>query len=193
MNKLKILSIGVYVALCMCFASCGDGVCDEQEVDLGLPSGTIWAGWNVGASSPEEDGGYYGWGETEENCNSKINLNISNISGTQYDVARQKWGGSWRMPTIDEIRELVLECTWTWCQYKGVNGYKVTGPNGNNIFLLAAGERYGIKGCYGNYWSATLYEGLGGRSAKGLNFNNNGSYGSTEFLRGRLFSVRPVK
>lgn len=66
MNKLKILSIGVYVALCMCFASCGDGVCDEQEVDLGLPSGTIWAGWNVGASSPEESGGYYAWGETEE-------------------------------------------------------------------------------------------------------------------------------
>ncbi len=79
MNKLKILSIGACVALCMVFASCENdepydceqikgesGISIEQEVDLGLPSGTIWAGWNVGASTPEQFGGYYAWGEIEE-------------------------------------------------------------------------------------------------------------------------------
>ena len=152
-----------------------------QKVDLGLS--VKWAGWNIGASSPEEYGGYYAWGETEEKSDysyktykywTDSNGNGSwdddefthigdNISGTQYDVAHVKWGGGWRMPTLDEIKELVNSCTWEWGTYKGVNGQYVTGPNGNSIFLPAAGYRdYGElfnEGTSGYYWSATLIEG----------------------------------
>lgn len=144
-----------------------------KEVDLGLPSGTIWAGWNVGASSPEEYGGYYAWGEvvvkrnystkTYKYYNKRTKKNIEigeNISGTKYDVARQKWGNSWRMPTKEEFEELDSECSWEWGEYKGVIGQKITGPNGNSIFLPAAGRQAGVKrdliGKFGTYWSASV-------------------------------------
>lgn len=127
-----------------------------HAIDLGLPSGTKWACCNVESSSPEGYGGYYAWGETEEKSDydrytykyyndiTGYIINIgSNISGTQYDVAHVKWGGSWRMPTKDEIEELVNNCTWKWTTYNGVNGQLVTAPNGNSIFLPAAGNRLG--------------------------------------------------
>ena len=142
-------------------------------VDLGLPSGLKWAKMNVGASSPEDYGDYYAWGETTaksdyirdsyqyHNGSSLINIG-SNISGTQYDVARAQWGGNWRLPTEADCQELVDRCTWTWTTYKGVRGYKVTGPNGNSIFLPAAGYRSGaeinLRGGYGYYCSGTRYE-----------------------------------
>ncbi len=155
----------------------------HEYVDLGLPSGLKWATCNVGASKPEDYGGYFAWGETEEKSDyteytykywsdrngdgydgSSEYQNIgSNISGTQYDVAHVKWGGSWRMPTLEEIKELVYNCTKEWTTYNGVNGELVTGPNGNSIFLPAAGIRggqdFGYRGSYCYYWSATLYEG----------------------------------
>ena len=90
-------------------------------------------------------------------------MNIgSNISGTQYDVARAQWGGSWRLPTMAEFVELDDRCTWTWTSYNGINGFKVTGPNGNSIFLPAAGRRTGTelyaRGTGGGYWSGSLNE-----------------------------------
>ena len=76
------------------------------------------------------------------------------------DVAHVKWGGSWRMPTRDEIDELHNNCTWTWTTLNGVNGYRVTGPNGNSIFLPAAGWCSGTEvyrqGSSGFYWSSSL-------------------------------------
>ena len=76
------------------------------------------------------------------------------------DVAHVKWGGSWRMPTLAEQRELLNNCTWTWSTLNGVNGYRVTGPNGNSIFLPAAGYRFDTRGDYqgsdGYYWSSSL-------------------------------------
>ena len=147
----------------------GHGYVDHGYVDLGLPSGLKWATCNVGASSPEDYGDYYAWGElstkdeyTESNC-STYKEHIGNISGNpQYDVARKKWGGSWRMPTVDEFEELIDNCTWEWTTKDGHKGYKVTGRNGNSIFLPAAGYRLGSDTYFAEsnvcYWSATLLE-----------------------------------
>ena len=87
-----------------------------EAIDLGLPSGTKWASCNVGATKPEEYGGYYSWGETEEketydwstyiHCDGSSSTCHdlgSDISGTEYDVAHVKWGGKWCMPTLDDI------------------------------------------------------------------------------------------
>lgn len=193
------------------FKTKADEITPGQEVDLGLS--VKWAGWNVGASSPEEYGGYYAWGETEEKSNytrdtykyyydtdgdgDKEYANIgNNICGTQYDVARQKWGGSWRMATYDELSELRSKCTWTWITYKGINGYKVTGPNGNSIFLPAAGDRktslYG-QGSGGHYWSGTLSEDYSYDAWRLYFYNGYHSlkyYGSYRYLG---VTVRPVK
>ena len=155
-----------------------------EAIDLGLPSGIKWASCNVGATSPEEYGGYYAWGETEEKsnygistykyCNGSYNSMTKYCTNSYYgtvdnkttlepgdDVAHVKWGGSWRMPTQAEQDELRNNCTWTWSTLNGVNGYRVTGPNGNSIFLPAAGCRVVTavlyQGSYGNYWSSSLY------------------------------------
>ena len=131
-------------------------------VDLGLPSGKKWATCNVGANSPEDYGDYFAWGETSPKANytidtyqhwndadgdgfwgggeSTINFDIS--GNAQYDAATANWGGSWRMPTEDEMQELVDYCEWEWTQVNGVNGSKVIGPNGSCIFLPAAGVCY---------------------------------------------------
>ncbi len=122
----------------------------NQEVDLGLS--VNWAGWDIGASSPEEVGVLYRWGEVEAQekwtidtyflskpttkpwRNDFVDLQY-NISGTQWDVARKQWGGSWRMPTRKEAEELADKCTWEMMSYNNVNGFKITGPNGNSIFM----------------------------------------------------------
>ena len=154
-----------------------------EYVDLGLPSGLKWATCNVGASAPEEYGGYYAWGETEEKNNNSWDTykwgNYYDYSLTKYctenvygifdnktvldpedDVAHVKWGGSWRMPTATEQVELGEECNWEWTTLNDVNGYKVTGPNGNSIFLPAAGYCIGTgiyyTGSDGHYWSSSL-------------------------------------
>ncbi|MBQ4525349.1 MAG: hypothetical protein IJA00_04660 [Bacteroidaceae bacterium] len=178
-----------------------------EVVDLGLS--VKWASCNVGAFFPEEYGGYFAWGETKEkssyylatykhfNSSTKGFYDIgSNISKTSYDVAYVKWGGSWRMPTHDEIKELVDNCSWEWITYNGVNGQLVTAPNGNSIFLPAAGYRYGTDlnscGSNGYYWSATFY-GDDSYSAYSLNFDGGGNYlDFRDGLRRYGFTVRPV-
>ena len=139
----------------------------NEYVDLGLPSGLKWATCNIGATSPEEYGNYYAWGEvlpkdTYTEANSlTYGKQMDDISGTQYDAATANWGGDWRMPTKAEYDELLNNCTWIWTKQNGVNGYKVTGPNSNYIFLPAADGRgaspLGSAGIYGNYWSSTPY------------------------------------
>ena len=147
-------------------------------VDLGLPSGTKWATCNVGATTPEEYGDYFAWGNTTTKSGYSdfcptYGLIISQLQSQgyidsegnlnpQYDAARANWGGSWRMPTESEMQELIDKCTWTWTTYNGVKGYNVEGPNGNSIFLPAAGYRTGSSlsyaGSYGRYWSSAPYE-----------------------------------
>ncbi|MBR2416136.1 MAG: hypothetical protein IKB11_05220, partial [Bacteroidaceae bacterium] len=95
-------------------------------------------------------------------CTSSSDGTIDNKTTLEScdDVVTVKWGGSWRMPTTEEQHELIDKCTWEWTTLNGVNGYRVTGPNGNNIFLPAAGYRLGTgvydQGSYGDYWSSLL-------------------------------------
>ena len=173
----------------------------HEYVDLGLPSGLKWATCNVGASSPEEYGDYYAWGEvntkkeyTEDNS-FMYGTPIDKISGNpRYDVARAKWGGSWRMPTKADFLELIAKCTWEWTTQGGHKGYKVTGPNGNSIFLPAAGHRDGTETddaeSYGRYWCVTLDE-YDSRVAYNLNFYSDSSWMTYGYIY-RGYSVRPV-
>ena len=136
----------------------------HEYVDLGLS--VKWATCNVGANKPEDYGNYYAWGETSTKSsytksNSKTyGKQMNDIKGnSQYDAARANWGGTWRLPTKAELEELKNKCTWTWTAQNGVKGYKVTGPNGNSIFLPAAGDPNGSSlhadGSYGYCWSST--------------------------------------
>ena len=159
---------------------------NHEYVDLGLPSGLKWATCNVGATTPEEYGDYFAWGEVEP----KENYDWSTYKyGTDYDLftkycndsdygkngftdnktvldpeddaATANWGGAWRMPTKVEMIELRNRCIWDWITQDGVNGYKVTGPNGNSIFLPAAGAMdegtLYYAGSDGSYWSSSLF------------------------------------
>lgn len=137
-----------------------------EYVDLGLPSGLKWAVHNVGASAAEDYGDYYAWGEIEtkdsytQQNSVTYGMPMEDISGdSQYDVARALWGETWRLPTRDEQKELLDNCTWEWTSQNGVNGYLVTGSNGNSIFLPAAGYKENSShtevGEYGYYWSST--------------------------------------
>ena len=158
----------------------------KQYVDLGLPSGIKWATCNIGADVPEGNGDYFAWGEVEPKytyswatykwCNGSSSTftkyNTSSSFGTadnktvldlEDDAAHANWGSKWRMPTNEEWEELRSNCTWTWATIKGTRGYEVKGPNGNSIFLPAAGYRYLDDLCsvgdFGQYWSNSLYMG----------------------------------
>ena len=226
MKKLYSFFICLFVALSTFLFSCGGGkngeatspVNGHEYVDLGLPSGLKWATCNVGASSPEDYGGYYAWGEIEEKENYSWNTykwcNGSYDTQTKYctdsnngivdnkttldpedDVAHVKWGGSWRMPTETEQDELRNNCTWTWTTQNGVNGYTVTGPNGNSIFLPAAGYRdgseVGSRGSDGYYWSSSLGSSYS-YYAYGFYFSSGGYDWDFYCFRYRGLSVRPV-
>jgi len=104
----------------------------SKSVDLGLS--VNWAAWNVGATSPEQIGDYYAWGETETKSEATA-VTESDISRTKYDVAHKKWGEPWRMPTKTEIEELISKCTWIYTKCREQKGYLLTGSNDNTLFL----------------------------------------------------------
>ena len=121
-----------------------------EMIDLGLPSRRLWANMNVGASTPEEYGNYYAWGETSTKPSYDSDsylygttiLNDGNISGNiNYDAAYKNMSGNiWRTPTKDEMQELLDNCTWSWVLQDGVKGYRgVSIKNGKTIFLPSAG------------------------------------------------------
>lgn len=178
-----------------------------EAIDLGLPSGTKWASWNVGASASWEYGDYYAWGETELKdyydwssytyCNGSYSTchHIGDeIAGSKYDVAHIKWGGSWRMPSLEQVKELINCCTRMWIQQKGVYGTLVIGPNGASIFLPAAGYRWQDnlynEGLIGYYWLSTPYP-YHECDAFNFNFNSGYWYWSNNY-RSFGFPVRPV-
>ena len=172
----------------------------HEWVDLGLS--VLWATCNVGASSPSDYGNNYAWGETKTKSsyteeNSKTyNVDMPDISGKpKYDAATANWGGGWRMPTKEELKELVDNCSWQWTSKGGHRGCKVTGPNGSSIFLPAVGWRYRTSldyvGHVGFYLSSTPYGSNNAQSAYGLRFYDVGhsvDWGD----RSRGQSVRPV-
>lgn len=144
----------------------------RMYVDLGLSSGTMWATMNVG------EGGlflepYYAWGTLSEyNTYSKIRYDHLNSKETltdgmrlnlTHDIARQQWGGRWRMPTLDDFTELVNECAMTWCSLGNRRrAILITGPNGNKLVLPVTGyykdgeirdDRF-----QAYYWTSTLYK-----------------------------------
>lgn len=193
------------------YLSCPDDN-HPHMIDLGLPSGTKWACCNVGADKPEVYGGYYAWGETETKSDysqntyqyyqngSYVNLD-DDIAGTQYDVAFVKWGGSWVMPSLDQIKELV-NCIHEVTTINGVKGQRFIGTNGGSVFLPLAGKRRGPylenTGTGGVYWSSKQYthkDWISGTSfyhAYWLSLNSGGdatySYGG----RTEGYTVRPV-
>ncbi len=175
-----------------------------ETVDLGLS--VKWASHNVGATASEEFGGYYAWGEVEEKDDYSESTYLyyqngeyvhigADISGTEYDVAHVKWGDGWRMPTKSELQELCENCSWEWTSVNGVNGYKVTGLNGNYIFLPAAGRRDGTevyyRGSYGYCWSGTLFEYAADRYAYYLDIDSSGRVWNS-YYRFLGLTVRPV-
>ena len=181
---MKRILLLMAVALPLVLISCGDDK-DEPEspdnheyVDLGLPSGTLWATCNVGADSPEQYGDYFAWGETKPKddyskntykwYNGSMDMLMKYDSDSRYgkgeldpedDAASTNWGSQWRMPTLEQLQELLEKCDWQRTQKNGVNGRLATGPNGKSIFFPAAGGRSSQlfnDGKCGYYWSRTL-------------------------------------
>ena len=182
--------------------SCPDGN-HPHMIDLGLPSGTKWACCNLGASTPEQSGNYYRCGETEPFKEGDTDATYpykgvdigNNIAGTKYDAATANWGASWRMPTENQMKELMHNCTYKWTTLNGVKGGKVTGRKGSTLFLPASGYRnYGSGALvnvdsYGYYWSASTDSSGNGRS---LSFGSDSWYWSNDWSRAWGFHVRAV-
>ncbi len=208
----QTVSFEVIVTAPTSFLTCPDEH-HPHMIDLGLPSGTKWACCNVDTEHPENQspinyGGYYAWGETEEKSYYDWSNYIycdgyqetchnlgSNIAGTQYDVAHVKWGGSWVIPSFDQIKELLEKCSSQWITKNGVNGMTFTGPSGGTIFLPAAGYRLndGLynAGSGSGFWSSTQSP-LYSYCAYRLYFNSDLAdwYEGSSRRHGRI--VRPV-
>ena len=195
---------------------------DHEWVDLGLPSGTLWATCNIGATNPEDYGDHFAWGETEpkqvydwltykwgyyfQGGMSKY-VTDSEYGMIDYkteleledDAASANWGPSWCTPSIEQLSELNDECSWEWTSMNGVNGYMATGPNGNTLFLPAAGyySEFGSnysEGSQGDYWSRSL---CANYAIKAYTLHlYGGYYGSvsmSEETREKGLSVRAVR
>jgi hypothetical protein len=193
----------------------------HEWIDLGLPSGTLWATCNVGANSPEDYGDYFAWGETwskriynwetyhycngsentltkycsdENNGDNGFTDDLTILEGAD-DAATANWSDSWRMPTYEELNELRTNCIQTWTTINGVYGRVFTGTNGNYIFLPAAGTSNGSvcynTGSQGYYWSSSLNADNSTRAWL-YGFSSSDSYMDNYALRSYGHSVRPV-
>ena len=155
---------------------------DYEYVDLGLPSGTLWATQNVGATTPQEKGNSYKWGATEVGGASYNGF--EDISGTQYDAATANWNSGWRMPTREQMIELHEKCTW---EYEGT-GYRVIGPNMNEIFLPNTELVHIIEGYYSCYWTSQPIP----PGSVALRFNN-GIHEPIVLDKDNACAIRPVR
>ena len=205
MKKIVLIFLATYASVFNIHAQ--NEINGHEYVDLGLS--VNWATCNVGADTPEDYGDYYSWGEistktkyTFENSLT-VGKNINDIRmNSKYDVAQTKWGDRWRMPTKEEMIELVNKCNWTWTTLTDksgnkVNGYKITGPNGNSIFLPSGGH-YGFDGSLtgvgtdGYFWSSQPYSNELNNTAYDILFMGNYYGFGSGNLRRFGQSVRPV-
>ena len=150
------------------YTSCPDDN-HPHAIDLGLPSGTKWACCNMGATKPSESGGKYAWGETEGKTtyewetylygNSETDVTDigSDISNTQYDVAHVKWGGSWHMPTVEQLKELRSYCTREFSNQDGNDVWFFTSKNNEGVVIIPCTKKT-TASSLGYYWSATANE-----------------------------------
>lgn len=192
----------------------------HDYVDLGLPSGTLWATCNVGANTPEVYGDFFAWGETSAKnsyawsnykyCNGDFNSltkyccfsssgdngftdNLTILEASD-DAATVNLGSDWRIPTVEEMRELRNNCVMLWTVQKGTKGFLFTGPNGSSIFMPAGGYYFDSDhediGVGGYYWTSTLGPGMSGYSWL-FHFYSDG-YEMNNYGRGQGRSVRAV-
>lgn len=217
-GKAAIAQIPASVSI---FEACGEnGITRVVEpiemVDLGLS--VKWANMNVGAVNSEDYGDYYAWGEvtTKEDyswstylwcdgtemgmtkyCSDSTYGIVDNITTIEPsdDVVHMLWGGNWRLPTRVEWAELQQQCTWTWVKQNNVRGYLVTAPNGNHIFLPAAGYRGDTilysPGSTAFYWSSSLRTNQS-NYAYNMHFNSNSINAGNSSRHFWGLSVRPV-
>ena len=210
----------------------GNGVLNGHDfVDLGLPSGTKWATCNVGASTPEDYGYYFAWGEITPKdyygwdnykyCNGgdyggcrtltkycqSVEYGYNGFTDTltvlQYsdDAATANWGAGWRMPTRTEMLELLINCTYTFITNNNVKEIKFTGPNGNSIFLPAAGycagdENENYNSSYIKYWTSSLSTNYPDRAwyfQSYFNSINSNNAGMMEYYYFGRYSGLPVR
>ena len=188
------------------YKSCPDSH-HPHMIDLGLSSGTKWACCNVGASTPEDYGGYFAWGETSTKKSYEPSNYIhrdasdnfkdlgKDIAGTRYDAATVNWGSPWMMPTFKQMEELRNACSTEWTTINGINGRRFTGRNGASVFFPAAGE-FWIKdlddvGALAYYWSSSVLDANTDMSWN-LFFRSTGIVVTNYMWRYVGRSVRPV-
>ena len=177
-----------------------------EAIDLGLPSGTLWADRNVGAKSIEDVGLYLSWGNTDGHvfgtdydfCEDYENTPGSKLEGDidlEHDAARVNMGEPWQMPTSEQFQELYDNCNVEFCSVNGYRGMKFTSKiNGNSVFFACSGfgngSSWNNRGSNGNYWSSSFNS---ARNARNLNFNSGGVNPQNNNNRYNGFAVRPVQ
>lgn len=180
-----------------------DPYAGHEYVDLGLPSGTKWATMNVGASSEEDDGNYYGYGKgisqySETSAQTYYQGSETPLAASA-DTATQVWGGLWHMPTLAQLNELTANTTCESNYIGSKSGYKFTAQNGNYIFIPEAGyyrsetKETGLA----MLWTSTPYVDQWNSDAYAVNLSGTYPYPSvgiyiSKHLRTYGFSIRPV-
>lgn len=174
-GKIKVSDLASVVAAVNVQSNidlCSGGI--YESVDLGLPSGTLWAKYNIGATKESDYGDLFAWGATEpyrlngttpiDNTDNYSKSYANKIQHDLYpneDAATVHWGKGWRMPTKAQFDELLANTTDEWTAINGINGRKFTASNGNYIFFPAAGYVGGgslyYRGSLGYYWGRSFY------------------------------------
>ena len=221
MKKNLLLFVALFASLSTWAIEQDNTTVSHDCVDLGLPSGTLWATTNIGAANPEDFGDYFAWGETQPKdiydwstymwCNGSNNFALTKYNNDsshgnngfvdnkteldpEDDAATANWGSEWRMPSLEQIQELLNNCTTQWTAINGVNGRLLTSIiNGETLFLPANGYLDGstFNGGWGNYWSRTLDTSFSPQ-AYYLNFGS-GLVRTYSLGRQYGFSVRAVR
>lgn len=190
----------------------------SEAIDLGLPSGIKWAATNMGTTLPEGSGSLFAWGEcyvkpyydftTYMHCKGTPKTLTKYCTNADYgtvdsktrlestdDAATTLWGEGWRMPTTDDINELIENCTWTFDSINGQRGFYIAGKNGNKIFMPVAGTQYQEKLEYSNlrgyYWTSDI-DPSGDMWAVGLFISRMKASLGDKYNRSSGRNIRPV-